>query len=265
MHEVTSFVLGVIQGLTEFIPVSSSGHLVLAENFFGNADHKFIEFINIGTLAALLVYYWPQLVKIYNDIVQNKNYRLARNVLLTSIPAGLAGLLLSGLIDASPFFTNVYVVLTALFLVGIVMIILEKLPKMSAVKDGAHLSWQRALGIGFAQMFALVPGVSRSGSTIITGRLFGLKPEQAADYSFLASIPIMSALTLKLFIHAGDRAYFIANLPGMLIGNIAAFITGLLAIEYLLRYLKKHDLAIFGWYRIVLVAVVLLVLLLQSK
>lgn len=265
MHEVISFILGVLQGLTEFIPVSSSGHLVLAENFFGGADHKFIEFINIGTLAALLVYYRYTLATIYHDIFKNKNYQLLRNVLLTSIPAGLVGLLSTGFIDSSPFFANVYVVLIALALVGGVMVILEKLPKKSVVKDGAHLSWQRALGVGVAQMFALVPGVSRSGSTIIASRLFGLKPEQAADYSFLASIPIMAALTLKLFVHSEDRAYFIANMPSMIIGNLAAFIVGLLAIGFLLRYLKKNSLKVFGWYRIVLAAVVLLVLLLQSK
>lgn len=263
MHEVTSFFLGVLQGLTEFIPVSSSGHLVIAEYFFGSADHTFIEFINIGTLAALLVYYRHDLVKIYHDIVNNKNYRLLRNLILTSIPAGLVGLLLSGFISSSPFFTNIYVVLVGLAVVGVVMIVLEKLPKLSSVKDGAQLSWQRALGIGVAQMFALIPGVSRSGATIIAGRLFGLKPEQAADYSFLASIPIMTALTLKLFIHSSDRAYFMANLPSMIIGNLAAFVVGLLAIGFLLRYLKHNGLQVFGWYRLILVAVVLTILLVR--
>jgi len=265
MHELISFILGVLQGLTEFIPVSSSGHLVLAEHFFGTADHKFIEFINIGTLAALIVFYRHKLVGIYKDIVTYKQYRLLRNVLLTSIPAGIAGLMLSGVIGSNPFFTNVYVVLAALAVVGGVMIVLERLPKKSEVKDGAALSWQSALLVGFAQMFALIPGVSRSGSTIIASRLLGLKPAQAAEYSFLASIPIMTALTLKLFIHSEDRAYFFANWPGMVIGNGAAFVVGLLAIGFLLRYLQHNDLKVFGWYRVALSAVVLVILLLQSK
>lgn len=264
MHEVVSFILGIIQGLTEFIPVSSSGHLVLAEHWFGAADHKFIEFINIGTLAALLVYYRTTLVKIYVDITKNKNYRLLRNIILTSVPAGLVGLALTNFIDASPFFANIYVVVTALAVVGLVMIILEKLPKKSPVQDGAHLSWQRALTVGVAQMFALIPGVSRSGSTIITSRLLGLKPEQAADYSFLASIPIMVALTFKLFIHSGDRAYFFANLPSMIVSNVAAFAVGLLAIGFLLKYLRRNDLKVFGWYRVVLAAVVLLILAVRA-
>ncbi len=264
MYEIMSFILGVVQGLTEFIPVSSSGHLVLAEYFFGSADHKFIEFINIGTLAALLVYYWPTLVRIYRDIVTNKNYCLLRNIVLTSIPAGIAGLVLTGFIGSNPFFVNPYVVAVALAAVGIVMIVLERLPKMSATKDGAHLSWRRALGIGFAQMFALIPGVSRSGSTIIASRLAGLKPEQAADYSFLASIPIMTSLTLKLFIHPQDREYFVANWPGMIIGNVTAFVVGLLAINFLLQYLRKHDLKVFGWYRLILALVVATLLFLRS-
>lgn len=263
MHELTSFFLGLLQGLTEFIPVSSSGHLVIAEHFFGSADHMFIEFINLGTLAALLVYYRKKLWEIGVDVVRRKNYKLARNILLTSIPAGIVGLLLTGFIEKSPFFTNIYVVLIALMLVGVVMVVIERLPKMSDVKDGAHLSWKRALGIGIAQMFALIPGVSRSGSTIITGRLFGLSSSQAADYSFLASIPIMLGVTVKLFVRSSDRAYFFNNLSAMIIGNIAAFIVGLIAINFLLQYLKKYGLRAFGWYRVALSVVVLGILLIQ--
>lgn len=263
MHELTSFFMGILQGLTEFIPVSSSGHLVIAEHFFGDADHMFIEFINIGTLAALLVYYRAKIKQIVVDTHRTKDYRLVRNILLTSIPAGLVGLLFASFITSSAFFTNIYVVMTGLFVVGFVMVILEKLPKARAVKDGTHLPWQRALAIGFVQMFALIPGVSRSGSTIIAGRLSGLKPGQAADYSFMASIPIMIAVTLKLFIHSADRAYFMAHLPTMVISNLAAFVVGMLAIGFLLGYLKNNSLKLFGWYRMVLVAILLLVLLVQ--
>lgn len=264
MNEIVSLVLGAIQGLTEFIPVSSSGHLVIAEHFFGMADHSFLAFVNVGTLLALLVYYRHRLIDITRDIVVRHNYALLRNVLLTSIPAGLVGLVLSNFIDHSAFFTNIFVVLTTLSVVGILMIILEKLPKASAVTDGAHLSWQRALVIGVAQMCALIPGVSRSGSTIITGRLLGLRPAQAADYSFLASIPIMLAVTLKLVVSSSDRAYFMANMPAVLLSNVAAFIVGLVAIRFLLRYLKDHDLKVFGWYRIGLVFVVLAILAVRA-
>lgn len=263
MHEVVAFFMGVLQGLTEFIPVSSSGHLVIAEYFVGATDHTFIQFIDIGTLAALLIYYRHELARILKGIKERKDYRLVRNVLLTSLPAGGAGLILSGIIDKNPFFTNIIVVAVALIAVGIVMVVLEKLPKASAVKNGAALPWQRALLIGFAQMCALIPGVSRSGSTIIAGRLSGLDPEHAADYSFLASIPIMLALMLKLFVHSEDRAYFFAHLPTIIISNIAAFVVGMAAIGLLLKYLRKNTLKVFGWYRIVLAVVVLVVVLLQ--
>jgi undecaprenyl-diphosphatase len=257
-------VLGAIQGLTEFIPVSSSGHLVIAEHFFGMADHTFLAFVNIGTLLALLVYYRHRLVEIARDVIVGHNLVLLRNILLTSIPAGLVGLVLSDFIDHSSFFTNIFVVLMTLTIVGILMIVLEKLPRASAVQDGAHLSWQRAFTIGIAQMCALIPGVSRSGSTIITGRLLGLRPAQAADYSFLASIPIMLAVTLKLMVSASDRAYFAAHMPAVLISNVAAFIVGLIAIRFLLSYLKDHDLKVFGWYRVGLVVVVIAVLVARA-
>lgn len=256
-----SILLGALQGLTEFIPVSSSGHLVIANHFVGNADHTFLEFINIGTLAALVTYYRKDIANIINNSIHNKDYRLARNIILTSLPAGVAGLLLSDFIGSNPFFVNIFVVLATLSLVGVLMIVLEKLPKASAIEDGSSLPWHRALIIGLAQMAALVPGVSRSGSTIIAGRLSGLEPKQAADYSFLASIPIMVAVTLKLAVNGSDQVYFADNMPGLIIGNLTAFIVGLLAIRFLLDYLRNHSLKAFGWYRIGLAAVTAIVLL----
>ena len=112
-------------------------------------------------------------------------------------------------------------------------------------------------------MLALVPGVSRSGSTIIAGRLVGLNPASAAEYSFLASLPIMLGVTLKVFISSGDRAYFFDNLPTLLLSNGVAFISGLIAVGFLMRYLVRHSLAVFGWYRLGLAAVIGFVLLVQ--
>lgn len=263
MHDAVSLFLGALQGLTEFIPVSSSGHLVIAEYFFGHADHMFIEFINIGTLAALLIHYRYTIATITRDVVTHKNYKLLRNILLTSIPAGMVGLLLTTIIEKNSFFTNIFVVLTTLFIVGIIMIVLERLPRMNSVRDGESLSWRRALVIGFVQMFSLVPGVSRSGSTIIAGRLLGLSAAKAADYSFLASIPIMLGVTLKLFMSGSDRQYLLANFSAVVIGNVAAFVVGFFAIGFLLTYLKKYGLRAFGWYRVVLSVVILTILLIQ--
>lgn len=264
MHIIEAVVLGLIQGLTEFIPVSSSGHLVIAQNFFsGASSHQFLEWINIGTVLALLVYFRHRIVEIIKDVFVKKNYALARNILITSIPAGAVGYFLSDFIDGTPFFGSIAVVAVTLAVVGVVMIVLERLPKATPLKDGEHLSAWRALAIGVAQMFALIPGVSRSGSTIIAGRLAGLSPAAAAEYSFLASLPIMLGVTAKILLKSGDRAYFVDNAAMLLLSNAMAFAAGLLAVGFLMRYLARHSLAVFGWYRLGLAAVIALVLLVQ--
>lgn len=262
MNIIEMIVLGFTQGLTEFIPVSSSGHLVIVQKMFsGESSHLFLEFINIGTVLALVTYFWRKILAICRDVVVNKNFALARNILVTSIPAGAVGYFLSDFIESSTFFSSLVVVMVTLALVGGVMIVLEKLPKASARKDGEALSPWRALAIGAAQVLALIPGVSRSGSTIIAGRLAGLSPAASAEYSFLASLPIMLGVTLKVFISPDDRAYFFDNLSMLLVTNTVAFISGILAIGFLLRYLSHHSLAVFGWYRIGLASVLAVLLL----
>ena len=264
MNILETIVLGLVQGLTEFIPVSSSGHLVIAQQLFGSgSDHTFLEFINIGTVLALVIFFRKRIWLILKDVFINKNYTLARNILITAIPAGIVGYLLSDFIDNTPFFGSLAVVMVTLAVVGLLMIVLEKLPKLDPVKNGNHLSAGRAFLIGLAQMFALIPGVSRSGSTIITGRLMGLSPAAAAEYSFLASLPIMLGVTLKVFIKSSDRLYFVEHMPMLLLSNLVAFVSGLIAIGFLMNYLSKHSLAVFGWYRVGLAAIIAVVLLVK--
>lgn len=264
MNIFETIVLGLTQGLTEFIPISSSGHLVIAQQLFsGASDHLFLEFINIGTLLALVVYFWKRIIAICQDVFIKKNFVLARNILITAVPAGALGYFLSDFIDKTAFFGSLTVVAVTLATVGIVMIVLEKLPKAAPVKNGEGLSAWRALGVGLAQMLALIPGVSRSGSTIIAGRLAGLNPAASAEYSFLASLPIMVGVTLKVFVKSSDRAYFVEHMPMLLLSNAVAFISGLIAVGFLMRYLSKHSLAAFGWYRVGLASVLALYLLVQ--
>ena len=262
MQWLEALILGLIQGLTEFIPISSSGHLVIAQTFLsGASDHLFLEFINVGTLLALLVFFRRKIWQILTDIFVHRKFRLARNILVTAIPAGVVGFVLAGFIETTPFFTSAVVVAVTLAVVGIVMVVLEKLPHAKEVKDGEHLSSWRALAIGGAQMLALIPGVSRSGATIIAGRLSGLKPAEAAEYSFLASLPIMAGVTLKIFM--SDHDYLTAHWATLAVSNIVAFIAGLLAVGFLMKYLGKHSLAVFGWYRIGLALVLATILLVQ--
>jgi undecaprenyl-diphosphatase len=265
MTIIESLVLGLTQGLTEFVPVSSSGHLEVLQYFFsGASDHLFLEFINIGTLLALLIFFRHKIRDILRDIFVKKNYVLAINLILTSIPAGVIGFLLSDFIASNAFFGSLYTVAISIGLVGIVMVVLDKLPKMKAVKKLEKLPKKQALAIGFAQVLALIPGVSRSGSTIIAGRLSGFNSQLAAEYSFLASIPIMLGVTLKMFVKSSDRAYFFENLPTLLLSNLVAFISGVFAIKILLKYLaKKNSLKTFGWYRIILASIILIAVLIE--
>ena len=256
--------LGLVQGFTEFIPVSSSGHLVLAQSLFSsNIDHLFIQALDFGTALALVIYFWSRLVDLAKQVFVKKDYRLARNILITSIPAGLLGFLLADFIQNSKELLNPLVVAIMLALVGVLMIVIDKLPRKSDKSGGRELSPKRALIIGVAQAFALIPGVSRSGSTIIASRVMGLSPKSAAEYSFMVAIPIMLGLLTKLLVKDSDRAYLLANLEPVVIGNIAAFISGMIAIKFMLSYLSNHGLAIFGWYRIAVATVVVGVLLVQ--
>jgi undecaprenyl-diphosphatase len=264
MSILESIILGIIQGLTEFIPVSSSGHEVLAVHFFGAAhDHLFLEFINIGTVLALLIFFRKRIFGILHDIFVDRNLRLARNIIISAVPAGVVGFTFASVIETNSFFSNPWVVSVMMLLVGIVMILLEKFPRLSDKKDGEALTGKRALGVGLAQVVALIPGTSRSGSTIIAGRLMGLSPAAAAEYSFLLSIPIMLGVLVKLALKDSDRAYFFANLTPILVSNAFALVSGLLAVGFLMRYLAHHDLKVFGWYRVGLAVVVMGVLLLQ--
>jgi len=212
-------------------------------------------------MVALIVYFWRRIMMIIGDVFIRKKRQLLRNILLTSLPAGAVGYLAADIIAGHAFFGSIVVVTVMAAVVGVVMIVLEKLPKASPTKDGEGLTIPRALAIGVAQMIALIPGTSRSGATIIAGRLSGLSAKEAAEYSFLASLPIMAGVTLKVSLH--DHAYLLTHLDTLIVGNIAAFVSGLLAVGFLMRYLAKHSLALFGWYRIGLAVVLTVILLVQ--
>ena len=264
MTIIESIVLGAVQGFTEFIPVSSSGHVVLAQNFLsGASDHLFVEWINIGTLLALLIFFRVRIVEIVREVFQKKNYTLARNIIIACIPAGLAGFMFANFIESNGFFASAWTVVVALFVVGGAFILLEKFPRLSDVASAEHLPWKRAFGIGLAQVLALIPGVSRSGATIAAGRVAGLSRANAAEFSFLVSIPIMLGVTAKLLLKGSDRSYLISNFGTLAIANLVALVTGLIAIGFMMRFLKKNSLAPFGWYRIGLAVVAGAILLVQ--
>ena len=258
MNILESTVLGLVQGITEFIPVSSSGHLEITQRILGAGGraedfHFFLELINFGTLFALLFYYRQTIWEIMQRVFVKKDYKLALNILITSIPAGIIGLLLSKAIEKLPFFSSLTTIGFAMGFVGLIMIFVNKLPHLSKLKDENELTPGRALMIGLAQTFALIPGVSRSGSTIITGRVMGLDSKSAAKYSFLASLPIMIAVCGKSLLSSSSRAYIASNLGMLLLSNLVAFISGLIALQIVMKYFKKENsIPSFGVYRVIL-------------
>ncbi len=256
-----AILLGFIQGITEFIPVSSSGHLEIAQhifNFSAENFHYFLEFINIGTLLALLFYFRKRIWRILVDVFKERNYKLAINLIITTIPAGLAGLLLGDIIENNDFFNSIFTVACAMGIVGLIMIFIDHIPHMSKLENENHLTPARALIIGLLQTFALIPGTSRSGTTIIAGRITGMDSESSAEYSFLASIPIMCGVCLKLFLSESGRNYFFSNLPMLLLGNAVALIVGWIALTFVLNYLKKpKSLQTFGKYRVIVALLVI--------
>ena len=258
MNILESTVLGLVQGITEFIPVSSSGHLEITQRILGAGGraedfHFFLELINFGTLFALLFYYRQTIWEILQRVFVKKDYKLALNILITSIPAGIIGLVLSKVIGKLPFFSSLTTIGFAMGFVGLIMIFVNKLPHLSKLKDENELTPGRALAIGLAQTFALIPGVSRSGSTIITGRVMGLDSKSAAKYSFLASLPIMIAVCGKSLLSSSSRAYITSNLGMLLLSNLVAFVSGLIALQIVMKYFKKEkSIPSFGVYRVIL-------------
>ena len=254
-------ILGILQGLTEFIPVSSSGHLVLGQELLGlQTSPTFDALVNLGTFLALVVYFRKRLIDIAVRVFTKHDTRLVRNLFISAIPVGILGFFFSGFFEQA-IIQQPLTVAIMLASLGIIMIVIDKLPKMSELKAEDQLSGWRALFIGAAQAIALIPGTSRSGSTMVAGRLAGLSFQQAAEYSFLLSIPVMAGVLLKSLLGSQGQAFISANLGAFVVSNIAAFVCGLFAVGFMLRFLAKGNFKIFGYYRLALAAVIFATLL----
>jgi undecaprenyl-diphosphatase len=247
---IEALILGIVQGLTEFLPVSSTAHLILFPWFFhwgGELDSlTFDVALHAGTLLSLIICFW----KDWLELVFKKQ-KLFMLIVLASVPAGIAGLLLNDYVEHT--LRSPYIIAVALVIFGGVMLIAEKMNKTRTV-DSVDLV--DALIIGFAQAIALIPGVSRSGITISAGLFRGLEREASARFSFLLSTPIIAGATLlharKLLKTGADH-----NMTLFLIGFIAAAVSGFAAITFLLRFLKKHPLNLFAYYRFGLATVII--------
>lgn len=264
--------LGIIQGITEWLPISSTGHMILANEIINlSVSAEFMEMfevvIQLGSILAVVVLFFHKL----NPFSPKKSseekrdtFSLWGKVIIGIIPAGVIGLLFDNQIN-SLFYNSLTIAIT-LIIYGVLFILVEnrnkKLqPKVDFVKQ---ISWQLALAIGCAQVLALIPGTSRSGATIIGAMLFGLSRTAAAEFSFFLAVPVMfGASALKLLKFGFDFTGM--ELAILLIGCVTAFLVSLVAIRFLMNFIKKHDFKPFGYYRIALGIIILIVFGLLGK
>jgi len=252
-------IMGIVEGLTEFLPISSTGHLILAGSLLGFDDDKAKVFdiaIQTGAIFAVILVYWQ---KIHATVValprQPKARRLALNILIGFLPAVVLGLLFGKVIKAH-LFTPV-VVATTFIVGGFIILWAERRPPGSVrIEHVDDMTPWDALKVGLVQCFAMIPGTSRSGSTIIGGMLLGLSRQAATDFSFFLAIPtLIGAGVYSLY---KERALLsVADIPLFAVGLAFSFISAWLCVRWLLRYISTHDFVPFAWYRIAFGIVVL--------
>jgi undecaprenyl-diphosphatase len=265
-----ALIMGIVQGLTEFLPISSSGHLIIVP-FLTGWDDAFITslafsvMLHIGTLFALVAYFradWMRLVPAGLATLRDRSFRddpdrrLAWLLAASTIPAALAGVLLGDVIENE--FRRVGLVALMLVVGGAVLWLADRRRRRD--RGVSDLSFPIAIGIGAAQALALVPGISRSGISIAAGRLAGLDREAAARFSFLMATPITAGAGVfeARRLLAGESGVDVSFAP-LIVGMVAAAISGLVAIHFLLRYVRTRSLDVFVWYRVALAAVVVVV------
>lgn len=260
MTVIEAVILGIIQGLTEFIPVSSSGHLVLVEKLLGVGDGSltFDVALHGGTLLALIIMFRRDIVRLLRAFfITSPETKLARLLALATIPAVISGLLLEGY--AENVFRSTSLVAVNLAIVAIFMLLAERqLSKVEKPTKLKNTTGKQAGVVGLAQALAMIPGVSRSGSTITAGLFMGMDRVAATRFSFLLGIPIISGALLKTVLSSNGLSQIQAEPWMFFFGILAALISGLFAIRFMLKYLAKHTLAIFAYYRLAAATVVIL-------
>lgn len=270
-----TILLGVVEGITEWLPISSTGHIILLDEFIKlNVSDAFKEMfmvvIQLGAILAVVVLYFHKLNPFSpkKSAVQKKEtWSLWAKVLVASIPAGVVGLLFDDTLDS--LFYNYQTVSVTLILYGVLFIAVEYLnrSRRPAIRTLDALSYKTVLWIGVFQMFALIPGTSRSGATIIGAMLLGASRAVAAEFTFFLAIPAMLGASLlkiaKFFMETGFGMTG-GEIGILLTGMAVAFIVSVLAIQFLMRFIKKNDFKPFGWYRIALGVLVLLYFLIAG-
>ena len=275
MNIIEAVFLGIIQGLTEFLPISSTGHLTVAGKLLGLISSEyperwtsFIAVIQIGTLVAILAYFWKDLWKIAIDFVkfnllkprkfsdQSFDSKMGWLIVLGSIPVVIIGLGFKDFIEGA-FTKSLTVIAISLIVLALILGLAEKVGKFK--KELKDLKWYDALIVGFAQSLALIPGSSRSGTTITAGIFLGFKRETAARFSFLLSVPAILGSGLLQLYEALEYIDY-SGMINLVVATIAAAVSGYLTIEFLLRFLRKNSTFVFVLYRIAIGIVIFILI-----
>ena len=275
MIEILKAVLfGIVEGITEWLPISSTGHMILLNEFINlsvsDEFYKLFEVvIQLGAIMAVVVLYfksiWPLKKEKEKIVLDKKKMNLWGKILMACLPAAVIGLLFDDILDK--YLYNGIVVSLALIIYGILFIVIEsKNIGKRNVKSVDKITYKQAVEIGAFQLLALIPGTSRSGSTIIGGLLLGLERSVIAEFTFFLAIPVMAGASLlklmKYFIKVG----FVFNgleVAILVVATIVAFVVSMIVIRFFMNYIKKHDFKVFGYYRIVLGFIVLLYFLMK--
>ncbi len=270
MGILSIIILGIVQGIAEFLPISSSAHLIIFRDIFGIGSGITSDValaldvaLHLGTLLAIFVFFFKDFIKMIGDgfnFKDKKASRLLWYLAIATIPAGLAGVLFEERLETL-FRGNYYLIAIALIVMGVIIYLVDRYA--SKLKDIEDITIKDSIIIGISQVLALIPGFSRSGTTIATGRACGISREDAAKFSFYLSAPVVLGAVLVTLLKHGTMAIVTANLSLFIIGILTAFIVGMLCITFLLKYLKKHNFKIFMWYRIALALIVIITLLVK--
>ena len=260
LHDlVCALVLGVVEGLTEFLPISSTGHLILAGDLLGFNDDRakvFHMVIQTGAMLAIIWEYRTRFSKVIAGVFSDPaSQRFLTNLAIAFMPAAMLGLVFGKMIKTQ-LFKPVPVAL-AFIVGGLIILWIERRPRKVRVESVDDMTWKDALKVGLAQAFALIPGTSRSGATIVGGMVFGLSRRAATEFSFFLAVPtLIAAGAYDLF---KNRELLSVNDIGLFaVGGFTAFVSAFLCVRWLLRYITTHDFTVFAWYRIVFGAAVLL-------
>ena len=260
-----SILFGIVQGITEWLPISSTGHLILLDSIMPLEPDAFFEVfkvvIQFGSILAVLVLYYHRLnpwSKKKSPAKRRQTFNLWKKVIVGVIPAGILGLLFDNIIE--DYLSAYFIIAIALIAYGVIYIIVEKHPKRPTIVNLDQLDYKTSFQIGCFQCLALIPGTSRSGSTILGGLYSGCSRTVASEFSFFIAIPVMlGASGLKVVKYFMETGFFsFSQLIILLLGTFISFVVSLFAIRGLLSYVKKHDFTIFGWYRIALGILVIL-------